>query len=311
MTEESRILNGRVFPIARGSPAARWFCGLIGLLTLGVGGFVGFVFLFGSRMVALEVSDQGLRVVGDLYGRFIPRAALQVPKARVLDRAAEPGYLPTSRTNGTGLPNYQSGWFRLANGSKALLFVTDWSRTVLVPTTENFDLLVSPADPRVFLAALRQPAETAVSFPIAAGAPPLSSPLSWLLLLLCVVLPLAVAALLAYVAYSTRAVRIEVSDHALRIRGDLFGRTIPRGSLRVVDARIVDLKSERAYAPMLRTCGVGLPGYSSGWFRLKDRSRGLLFVTDPRRAVVLPTTDGYTLLISPADPEGLLAALEA
>jgi hypothetical protein len=57
--------------------------------------------------------------------------------------------------------------------------------------------------------------------------------------------------------------------------------------------------------------GVGLPGYSSGWFRLTDQSKGLLFLTDPSRAVYLPTTDGYTLLISPAEPERFLAALKA
>jgi hypothetical protein len=54
-----------------------------------------------------------------------------------------------------------------------------------------------------------------------------------------------------------------------------------------------------------------MPGYSSGWFLLKDHSKGLLFLTDPSRTVYLPTTDGYSLLISPADPEGFLAALKA
>ena len=73
----------------------------------------------------------------------------------------------------------------------------------------------------------------------------------------------------------------------------------------------LDLKVEKAYRPSLRTMGVGLPGYSSGWFRLRDRGKGLLFLTDPSRAVYLPTTDGYTLLISPADPEGFVAALKA
>ena len=45
-----------------------------------------------------------------------------------------PGYWPKLRTWGTGLPNYQAGWFLLQNGEKALLFVTDWSRTVAVST---------------------------------------------------------------------------------------------------------------------------------------------------------------------------------
>jgi len=303
-------MDQKVFPIARGSSAALWFCGVIGLLTLGLGAFLGTLSVFGSRIVTLEVSEGGLRVHGDIYGRFIPRAALQVGNARALDRGAEPGYAPASRTNGIGLPNYQSGWFRLANRSKALLFVTDWSRAVLVPTTENFDLLVSPADPQAFLAALKLPATSVATFPISASASPLTSALSWLLLAARVLIPVTIAALLGYIAYSTRGVRFEVSDEGLRIRGDLFGRLIPRGSLRVEDAQILDLKKEAAHRPLLRTFGVGMPGYSSGWFRLKDGGKGLLFLTDPSRAVYLPTTDGYTLMVSPADPEGFLAALD-
>jgi hypothetical protein len=303
------LMDQRVFPIARGSSAALWFCGLIGLMTLGLGAFLGTLAFFGSRIVTLEVSNQGLRIHGDVYGRLIPSAAVQAGEARVLDQGAEPGYVPASRTNGTGLPNYQSGWFRLANGSKGLLFVTDWSRAVLVPTNENFDLLVSPADPQAFLAALKQPATAAAIFPISSGPGPFSSSLSGILLLTAVLIPLAVAALLSYVAYSTRAVRFEVLDDGLRIRGDLFGRLIPRTSLQVNDARIVNLKEEPAHRPVLRTFGVGLPGYSSGWFRLKDRGKGLLFLTNPSRALYLPTADGYTLLISPRDPEGLLTAL--
>ena len=45
--------------------------------------------------------------------------------------------------------------------------------------------------------------------------------------------------------------------------------------------------------------------------RLEKPLPPLLFLTDPSRAVYLPTTGSYTLLIGPADPEGFLAALEA
>jgi Bacterial PH domain len=305
------VMDHKVFPIARGSSAALWFCGVIGVLLLGVGALIGTLSFLGSRIVRLEVSEQGLRVRGDMYGRFTPRASLQVGKARALDLGAEPGYAPESRTNGTGLPNYQSGWFKLANGSAALLCVTDWSRTVLVPTSENFDLLVSPADPQAFLAALRQPASTVATFPISASAPSSTSAPVLLVLLPSVLIPVAVAALLGYIAYSTRSVTFDVSTEGVRIKGDMFGRLIPRTSVQVEDAQIMNLKTEPEHRPTLRTFGVGLPGYGSGWFRLKGGGKGLLFLSDPTRAVYLPTTDGYTLVISPADPEAFLAALKA
>jgi hypothetical protein len=243
-------------------------------------------------------------------GRFIPREALRVERAKVLDLATDPGYSPVARTNGIGLPDYQSGWFRLANGSSALLFVTNWSRAVRVPTTERFDLMVSPSDPQAFLAALDRPTTTGVTFPISPPAARPTSAVRWLLVVPCVLFPLAITALMGSIAYSIGHVTFELSEQGLRILGDLFGRLIPRTSLRVEGAELVDLKREKTHRPYLRTMGVGLPGYSSGWFRLRDRGKGLLSVADPSRAVHLPTNDGYTLLISPADPERFLAALQ-
>jgi hypothetical protein len=56
---------------------------------------------------------------------------------------------------GTGLPGYRSGWFRLRNGEKALLYLTDTSRAVYVPTTAGYGVLLSPQNPDEFVAALR------------------------------------------------------------------------------------------------------------------------------------------------------------
>ena len=109
----------------------------------------------GARGARFEVAEDGLRLRGDFYGRFIPREELVPLDARRVDFGASPELTPARRTWGTGLPGYQSGWFRLANGEKALLYLTDRSRAVHVPTTAGYSLLLSPADPDGFLAALR------------------------------------------------------------------------------------------------------------------------------------------------------------
>jgi Leu/Phe-tRNA-protein transferase len=56
---------------------------------------------------------------------------------------------------GTGLSGYQAGWFRLANGEEALVYLTDRRRAVFVPTTAVYSVRLSPADPDAFLSALR------------------------------------------------------------------------------------------------------------------------------------------------------------
>ena len=57
---------------------------------------------------------------------------------------------------GTGMPGYQAGWFRLRNGDKALLYLTDRSKAVYVQTTDGFGVILSPSEPDNFLGALER-----------------------------------------------------------------------------------------------------------------------------------------------------------
>jgi hypothetical protein len=107
----------------------------------------------------------------------------------------------------------------------------------------------------------------------------------------------------------SRNASFEIDAHALTLRGDLYGRTIPRAAIRTTGVRVVDLEREPKLAPQRRTFGTALPGYRSGWFRLADGEKALLYVTDRSRVVYVPTTEGYSILLSPSDPEGLAAIL--
>jgi hypothetical protein len=123
------------------------------------------------------------------------------------------------------------------------------------------------------------------------------------------VLLLGLVALFGYFAYASLSARFEVSEQGLHIRSALYGRTIPAAALVPEQAQIVDLRTEHDLQPNLRTNGIGMPGYSSGWFRLRQKGKALLFVTDPSRVVYLPTRDGYSVLLSVRRPEAFLQAL--
>jgi hypothetical protein len=94
----------------------------------------------------------------------------------------------------------------------------------------------------------------------------------------------------------------EITRRSLRIRGTLYGRRIPRRVLSAAEARPTDLSAEPSLVPVRRTNGIGLPGYGAGWFRLASGERVLAFLTDRNRVVYVPTTAGYTLLLSVEDP---------
>jgi hypothetical protein len=144
-----------VFAIVPAGAGPLWFfAGLSALLLC-------LVLLFGwiawsSRHATFTVSPAGLRLTGDLWGRHIPARALQVELARPVDLEREAPLRPTSRRMGTGLPGFASGWFRLANGDKALIYLTDRRRVAYVPTTEGYVVMVSVAEPERLVAALRE-----------------------------------------------------------------------------------------------------------------------------------------------------------
>ena len=120
----------------------------------------------------------------------------------------------------------------------------------------------------------------------------------------------ALIALFAYFAYSSRNVTFEVTSEGLRIRGDVYGRNIPASSLVVEDARVINLRREKPYQLKWRTNGAGLPGYASGWFKLRNGEKSLVFITDPTRVVYVPTRDGYSIMMSVPQPEALRSSLE-
>ena len=143
------------FLIAPAASRAMWFLVLVpGIVIVLVVGVLGSA-LMGARGARFEVSLAGLRLRGDLYGRLIPVDQLRAESASRVDFTAMPELRPARRTMGTGLPGYRAGWFRLKNGERALLYLTDETRAVYVPTTAGYSVLLSPREPDRFLEALR------------------------------------------------------------------------------------------------------------------------------------------------------------
>lgn len=132
----------------------------------------------------------------------------------------------------------------------------------------------------------------------------------WLMFLIPALIAVFAVAFTLGPALGARNARFEVSSDGLRLRGDWYGRAIPLSHLRTAEARRVDLTVQPALEPTRRTGGTGLPGYRAGWFRLRNGERALVFLTDRTRAVYVPTTEGFSLVLSPADPDGFVAALQ-
>jgi len=131
----------------------------------------------------------------------------------------------------------------------------------------------------------------------------------WLLGIICILMAVILAAL-AYTAYSSRHSSVEIDSNRIKLVGDFWGREIPFKLLNISDARILDLTTTTEYAPKRRTFGTGLPGYASGWFRLRNGEKALVYLTKRDKVVYLPTSDGYSLLLSVEDPQRFIQTLQ-
>lgn len=131
------------------------------------------------------------------------------------------------------------------------------------------------------------------------------------LLLPVFVILLGVLGLLFKTAWASQRATVELTGNRLAFHGDLYGKPIPLDSIRVREARIVSFDSEPSLAPRSRRLGTGLPGYLSGWFRLGNGEKALVFVSTRHRVVYLPTARGYSVLLSLQQPEAFLDNLRS
>ncbi len=143
------------FAIIPGPSRALWVFFAVILVILVAAALVLVATVRGARVSRFELSDAGLRLRGDLYGRMIPADSLRGGAARIVDLASSPELQPRWRTMGTAFPGYRAGWFRLRNGEKALVYLTETRRTVYVPTRKGYSVMLTPQRPERFLERLR------------------------------------------------------------------------------------------------------------------------------------------------------------
>ena len=88
-----------------------------------------------------------------------------------------------------------------------------------------------------------------------------------------------------------------------------FSRKLPVAELALDKARVLSLEEHTGFKPMLQLGGISLPGFRAGHYLLRNRSRAFCLLTTWDKALLLPQRDGKFILISPDQPQALLARL--
>lgn len=118
-------------------------------------------------------------------------------------------------------------------------------------------------------------------------------------------------ALWGALAFLLRRHRLRLGADGLEVATTFYRRHFALSALDLGAARVVDLGERPEFRPMLRTNGVSIPGFRSGWFRLRSGSRCLVATAGGQRLLWIPTAAGHDLLLQPGDPRALLEALRA
>jgi hypothetical protein len=114
-----------------------------------------------------------------------------------------------------------------------------------------------------------------------------------------------------FLAWRIRCAGVALNAQAIGIDTGFSTRLVALQRLAPRGLKEIDLKQRPELRPLLRTLGLGVPGFSGGWYRLRDGRKALCLVTERDRVTVLEDETGLVYLLSLADPEPLRRALQA
>jgi hypothetical protein len=233
-------------------------------------------YVLGPSELAIRTSLGGIP-----GGKDIPRAGLT---ARV-DRIAA-----AHRLRGTARAGFCTGWFRVEGLGESWIATSCAHDPVVVVTGWTSPIVLTPADPTAFVAALTAGEEG--RFAMAAGAEPGED----IVVVATIIVPMV---LLSAFLVAPRRMTYALEGGDLVVGGLITGQR--RIAIRGLQARVVTPRFG------IRLWGVGSPGYMTGLYRL-DGATTRVFAT-ARGPGVLLTGSGRPIYLTPAEPHKLLAAL--
>jgi Bacterial PH domain len=139
---------------------------------------------------------------------------------------------------------------------------------------------------------------------------PISSMVRWGLTFIGLI-PLLLGAWLVWTGLRTGGSSLEVSNNGLQVHGEYGNALYKISELKLDQARVVNLNLEQSLRPLWRSWGTGLPGYNAGWFGLGNKQNALVYVSDWKNVIYIPTSKGHAILFSSPQAATILEKLRA
>ena len=128
-------------------------------------------------------------------------------------------------------------------------------------------------------------------------------------LIAMLVVALVTGAIAVFLDRMLKRHRLLLDAGGIEVATTFYRQRIALADLRIDAARLVRLEEHPDLKPLLKSNGYALPGFRSGWFRLRNWQKAFVATSDGDRVLWLPTSRGFGLLLQPRDPQRLLDRL--
>jgi hypothetical protein len=103
--------------------------------------------------------------------------------------------------------------------------------------------------------------------------------------------------------------RLQLDGQGLAIVTTFYHQHFALLDLQLDTAKVIDLDEYPELKPMIKSNGMALPGFRSGWFRSRAFKKLFVATAGATRLLWLPTRKGHDLLLQPRQPQVLLDRL--
>ena len=125
--------------------------------------------------------------------------------------------------------------------------------------------------------------------------------------------PLLVAAITSLVWFALDRLahrhRLQLDAGGLEITTTFYRQKLALSELQLEAARVISIDEHPELKPILKTNGMTLPGFRSGWFRSRTFKKLFVATAGGEQLLWLPTNLGHALLLQPRQPRVLLQRL--
>jgi hypothetical protein len=99
---------------------------------------------------------------------------------------------------------------------------------------------------------------------------------------------------------------LRIDAAGVDIRTTMYRRRLHWNDLDMAAARVIDIDEHPDARPLLKSNGVAIPGFRSGWFRSRAFTKLFVATAGGTRLLRIPTRLGYALLLQPVNPVATL-----